>query len=324
MRYATFATPEDPQPRLGVVDDAHMIDVGASLAPAWPAVPRTLLGLILAGPDAWARVAPGLGLDGRASGGSRCAAACVAIPLGEIRWHAPIPRPRRNVICLGLNYAAHVREGAAALGRTAQFPAHPIFFSKMLTAVTGPYDDIAVDTTVTRQVDWEVELGVVIGAGGRNITRADAMRHVFGYTIVNDLSARDLQFRSREWLAGKSLDGFCPTGPVVVTADEFGDPRHTRLRLCVNGVEKQRGTTRDMIFPVDVILEALSLGMALEPGDLIATGTPDGVGFSRTPPEFLVAGDVVEAEVDGIGVLRNRITRPGPPLPAPRPTVQAI
>jgi 2-keto-4-pentenoate hydratase/2-oxohepta-3-ene-1,7-dioic acid hydratase in catechol pathway len=157
-------------------------------------------------------------------------------------------------------------------------------------------------------VDWEVELGVVIGKSGRNIARADALAHVFGYTVINDLSARDLQQAHMQWFKGKSLDGFCPMGPVVVTADEFGDPQTKRLQLRVNGVTKQDGHTANMIFPVDVIIEWLSKGLTLEPGDVIATGTPEGVGMGRTPKEFLQNGDVVETEVEGIGILRNRIT----------------
>jgi len=183
----------------------------------------------------------------------------------------------------------------------------PVIFTKAPTTISGPYDDVHVDRAATQQVDWEVELGVVIGTGGRNIARADALRHVFGYTVINDLSARDLQQQHMQWFKGKSLDGFCPMGPVIVTADEFGDPQNKRLQLRVNGTTKQDGHTSNMIFPVDVIIEWLSKGLTLEPGDVIATGTPEGVGMGRTPQEFLVDGDVVETEVEGIGILRNRI-----------------
>jgi 2-keto-4-pentenoate hydratase/2-oxohepta-3-ene-1,7-dioic acid hydratase in catechol pathway len=166
---------------------------------------------------------------------------------------------------------------------------------------------VAVDPSVTSQVDWEAELGVVIGIGGRNIARADALRHVFGYTAINDLSARDLQSQHLQWFKGKSLDGFCPSGPVIVTSDEFGDPQRARLQSRVNGAVKQDARTADMIFPVDAIIEWLSKGLTIEPGDIIATGTPEGVGMGRTPPEYLREGDVVEIEVEGVGVLRNRI-----------------
>jgi 2-keto-4-pentenoate hydratase/2-oxohepta-3-ene-1,7-dioic acid hydratase in catechol pathway len=160
---------------------------------------------------------------------------------------------------------------------------------------------------VTREVDWEAELGVIIGRTARNITRATALDHVFGYTIVNDVSARDVQKHHHQFFKGKSLDGFCPIGPVVVTADEFGGPQGKQITLKVNGVLKQNGNTRDMIFGVDAIIASLSHGMTLEAGDIIACGTPDGVGFARTPPEFLQDGDVMETAIEGIGTMRNRI-----------------
>jgi 2-keto-4-pentenoate hydratase/2-oxohepta-3-ene-1,7-dioic acid hydratase in catechol pathway len=228
--------------------------------------------------------------------------------LQSIRWHAPIPRPTKNVFCMGLNYLAHARESGAARGKEPKLPARPVLFTKAPTTVNGPYDDVPVDWSVTNEVDWEVELGVVIGRGGRDIPRSDALRHVFGYTVINDLSARELQVGHFQWFKGKSLDGFCPMGPVVVTADEFGDPQKKRLRTRVNGVSKQDASTSDMIFPVDSIIEWLTKGLTIEPGDIIATGTPEGVGLGRTPPEYLKDGDIVETEVEGIGVLRNRIT----------------
>jgi 2-keto-4-pentenoate hydratase/2-oxohepta-3-ene-1,7-dioic acid hydratase in catechol pathway len=300
MKYATFSTPSQTSPRLGFLRGDHMIDVAAALAGASPYAPSTLTGLIAAGPDIWQRAATLTDLtdaDLRAH----------AHPLASIRWHAPIPRPAKNVFCLGLNYAAHAKESSQARGREMKIPTVPVIFTKAPTTVSGPFDDVAVDRRVTQQVDWEVELGVVIGAGGRNIARADALRHVFGYTVINDLSARDLQQAHLQWFKGKSLDGFCPMGPVVVTADEFGEPQNKRLRLRVNGTTKQDGHTSNMIFPVDVIIEWLSKGLTLEPGDVIATGTPEGVGMGRTPQEFLADADVVETEVEGIGVLRNRI-----------------
>ena len=165
------------------------------------------------------------------------------------------------------------------------------------------------DEAATEQVDYEVELGVIVGVGGKNIVKANALGHVFGYTVINDVSARDVQFRHKQWFKGKSLDGFCPMGPLVVTADEFGSPQGKRITLRVNGETRQNATTADMIFPVDVMFEYLSQGLTLEPGDIIATGTPDGVGLGRVPPEYLKDGDVVEAEVEGIGVLRNRIAK---------------
>jgi 2-keto-4-pentenoate hydratase/2-oxohepta-3-ene-1,7-dioic acid hydratase in catechol pathway len=206
-----------------------------------------------------------------------------------------------------LNYRAHAQESAQARGRETRIPTVPVFFTKAPTTVNGPYGDVPIDASVTGKVDWEVELGVVIGRSGKNIPKNDALTHVFGYTVVNDISARDLQSDHMQWFKGKSLDGFCPMGPVVVTADEFGDPQTKRLQCRVNGVIKQDALTTDMIFPVDVIIEWLSKGLTLEAGDIIATGTPEGVGMGRTPQEFLKPGDVVETEIEGIGILRNRI-----------------
>jgi 2-keto-4-pentenoate hydratase/2-oxohepta-3-ene-1,7-dioic acid hydratase in catechol pathway len=225
----------------------------------------------------------------------------------EVRWHAPIPRPPKNVFCVGRNYAAHARESAAAFKTDASLPEIPVFFSKAPTTVIGPFDEIPRHATVTSQVDWEAELGVIIGRAGRNIAAADALSHVFGYTVINDVTARDLQRRHNQWFKGKSLDGSCPIGPVVVTADEFGDPQNKRITLRLNGVTKQDAVTSDMIFTVAAIIEWLSKGLTLEPGDIIATGTPEGVGMGRTPQEWLQSGDVIETEIEGIGVMRNRV-----------------
>jgi len=186
-------------------------------------------------------------------------------------------------------------------------PAPPTIFTKAITSLTEPFAEIAIDPSVSDKIDWEVELGVVIGKRGANIKRARAMDHVFGYTVVNDVTARDIQNGwGGQYFKGKSLDRSSPTGPWVVTKDEVDDPQTLKLFLRVNGTVKQEGDTRDMIYPVDAIIEWVSKGMTLLPGSLIATGTPDGVGFARTPPEFLKPGDVMETEVQGIGLLRNR------------------
>jgi 2-keto-4-pentenoate hydratase/2-oxohepta-3-ene-1,7-dioic acid hydratase in catechol pathway len=298
MKYGLFSTSANPVPRLGVLDTQGVIDLAALPAGAWPGEqPASLQDLIEQGPEAWQRARQLMASPGRLA----------ATPPGDVRWHAPLGRPRRNVFCLGLNYQAHAKESSQARGREFKIPTVPVIFTKATTTVCGPTDDVPVDRGVTQQVDWEVELGVVIGRGGKNIARADALSHVFGYTVINDVSARDLQQQHMQWFKGKSLDGFCPMGPVVVTADEFGDPQARRLRLRVNGATKQDASTADMIFPVDVIIEWLSKGLTLEAGDIIATGTPEGVGMGRTPQEFLADGDIVEAEVEGIGVIRNRI-----------------
>lgn len=228
-------------------------------------------------------------------------------PLERARLLAPIPAPRRNIMCLGWNYAEHSREAAAARGREAKLPQHPIVFTKATRTANGPYAPIPYDPAASEQVDWEAELGVVVGRAGKNIARDDAMTYVFGYTAINDVTARDLQSQHVQFFKGKSLDGFCPMGPWIVTADEIPDPHHLRVRCLVNGVVKQDGNTEQFLFDIPAILASLSRGMTLEAGDIIATGTPSGVGFARTPPEFLRPGDVVEVEVEGVGRLRNRI-----------------
>jgi 2-keto-4-pentenoate hydratase/2-oxohepta-3-ene-1,7-dioic acid hydratase in catechol pathway len=225
--------------------------------------------------------------------------------LAELTLLPPLDPPRGNVLAIGRNYQKHAEEGARALN-TEVGP--PTIFTKAVTTISGPYADIPIDSSVSDSIDWEVELGVVVGRRGRNIKRQNALEHVFGYTVLNDVTARDIQNGwGGQWFKGKSLDGYCPTGPWVVTADEVPDPRSLQLHLRVNGELKQDANTRDMIYPVDAIIEWLSVGMTLLPGMLIATGTPEGVGFARTPPEFLHPGDVLETEVEGIGSLRNRV-----------------
>ena len=227
--------------------------------------------------------------------------------LQDVEVLAPLPAPRGNVIAIGRNYQAHAEESARAAGKAVD---PPTVFTKAVTTVAGPYDDVVIDPGVTNQVDWEVELGVVMGRAGRNIARESALQHVFGYIALNDVSARDIQFGwGGQYFKGKSLDGFCPTGPWIVTRDEIADPQSLRLLLRVNGVAKQDANTNDMINPVDAIIEWVSRGMTIPAGVIIATGTPDGVGFARTPPEFLKSGDVMETEVEHIGTLRNRIVR---------------
>lgn len=229
------------------------------------------------------------------------------IALADIELLPPLPRPRKNVICLGLNYAAHVQESLSTKGQAVEIPEHPVVFTKAVTAVTGPHADIPLQATLTQQFDWEAELGVIIGRGGRNIVESDALSHVFGYTVINDLTARDLQRRHKQFFLGKSLDGSCPIGPWIVTADEIGDPQNLDVRCWVNGILKQEGNTRQQLFSVARTVSLLSGIMTLEPGDIISTGTPEGVGFARQPPEFLAVGDVVECEVSGVGRIRNRI-----------------
>jgi 2-keto-4-pentenoate hydratase/2-oxohepta-3-ene-1,7-dioic acid hydratase in catechol pathway len=227
--------------------------------------------------------------------------------LNEVQLAAPIPRPAKNVMCLGLNYAEHAKESAQARGREATQLEAPLFFTKAPTTVNGPYSPLVIDPSVSTQIDWEAELAVIIGRGGKNIREADSLNHVFGYTVLNDVSARDLQALHKQFFKGKSIDGYCPMGPWIVTADEIPDPQNLKLCLRVNGATKQDDTTGNMIFSVRTIISVLSQGMTLEPGDIIATGTPSGVGFARKPPEFLKPGDVMETEIEGIGIMKNPV-----------------
>ncbi|MBI2815682.1 MAG: fumarylacetoacetate hydrolase family protein [Acidobacteria bacterium] len=302
MRLATFSYINDPVLRLGVVRNDQLLDLPTLLGSHSREFPATMLELIERGPQVWRRMSE---LIEQCASGELPVHARVSPEQAVL--HAPIPRPRKNVVCLGLNYVAHMEESAKARGREVKIPEAPVFFTKAPTAVAGPNDAIAWDQAVTSQVDFEAELGVIIGIGGKNISRQEALDHVFGYTVINDFSARDLQLGHYQWFKGKSLDGFCPIGPHVVTADEFGDPQTKKICLRVNGETKQSADTSQMIFTVAVIIEFLSRGMTLEPGDIISTGTPEGVGLGRTPPEYLNDGDLVETEVEGIGVLRNRI-----------------
>ncbi len=238
-----------------------------------------------------------------------------ALPVGSVRLLAPVDPPR-NVFCMGLNYLAHVEESPAR-----QVPKEPVWFTKATTSIVGPEEDVVVDPALTSQLDWEVELAVVLRRGGRRIPASRALDHVLGYTVLNDLSARDVQFaRGGQWFYGKSLDGLCPVGPVLVTSEEIPDPQDLELWLRVNGQVRQHGFTRDMIFSVAQAIEDLSRGITLLAGDVIATGTPAGMGFGQNPPVFLRHGDVVEAEISRIGVLRNRIVFGDAAEPDPGPS----
>jgi 2-keto-4-pentenoate hydratase/2-oxohepta-3-ene-1,7-dioic acid hydratase in catechol pathway len=224
--------------------------------------------------------------------------------LSDLEVLAPLDRPRGNVIAIGRNYQKHADETAHVAGHEAS---PPTIFTKAITSLTEPFADIVLDPNISDKLDWEVELAIIIGTGGANIQSARAMDHVFGYTALNDVTARDIQSNwGGQYFKGKSLDRSSPTGPWVVTKDEL-DPKALNLFLRVNGTVKQEGNTSDMIYPVDAVIEWASRGMTLLPGSIIATGTPDGVGFARTPPEYLRPGDVMETEVEGIGLLRNRI-----------------
>ena len=283
-------------PRLGLLLQDRVIDLAGAGRSLGLALPDDMLAFIDAG-------------DAALSAARQVAEACAdpvvltreSRPLAETKLLAPIPKPRRNVVCVGINYAEHAAESRVTQG----LPEYPVYFTKPPSTVIGPEDAIPWHGHVSTRIDWEVELVAVIGRRGIDITEEHALDYVFGYTAGNDVTARDLQARHQQWYKGKGLDGFCPLGPWIVTADEVPDPQ--RLRLRVNGETKQDASTSDMIFGVAALVAVWSQGMTLEPGDLLMTGTPSGVGFARKPPEYLKPGDVVEAEIDAIGVLRNTV-----------------
>ena len=290
MRFATYNYKGQRQVGAVAADGLSVTALDMKSAPAG----RGMLGLI----------------EQIAGGGAQPAAAGPAIPLGDVRLEAPIPVPRRNVWCVGRNYHAHAKELQASVfkNNTADPASWPIVFTKAPETVVGPNDSVVMPgDQVSRQIDYEAELTIVIGKGGKNIPRDKAMDHVFGYTIVNDVTARDVQMRHQQWDLGKSFDTFCPMGPWIVTADEL-DGSNTRVRLWVNGELRQDARTTDLIFDLPSLIETCSRGITLYPGDLIATGTPSGVGMGMTPPSWLKAGDTVRIAIDGLGEIENRFT----------------
>ncbi len=284
MRLVTFRG--DGGPRLGALRNGdEVVEIEQ---------PGGMLALIDAGRDGMARLESAMS-----------SARARSHRLDAVSLLPPLPTPRGNVIAIGRNYEKHAAETARLEGRE---PGPPTIFTKAITSLADPYADIAIDPAVSDKIDWEVELALVIGRSGGNIKRSEARDHVFGYMVFNDVTARDIQSGwGGQFFKGKSLDRSSPSGPWIVTADEIPDPQALRLELRVNGETKQAGSTSDMIYSVDAILEWASRGMTIPAGTIIATGTPDGVGFARTPPEFLQPGDVMETEVEGLGLLRNRV-----------------
>lgn len=305
LRLLTFACPGAI--RLGALEGDDVVDLDR----AHPELPAALADLVAAGEPALelARAAAAeITARCEAAGGrAELARRGKIYPLAAVRVLAPFPRPRRNIICVGRNYLKHAEEGARARGEQFKPPEYPEFFTKPPNAVVGHEGVFPLDDQVTQRLDYEAELAVVIGRHGRNIPRERAYEYVFGYTVANDLSAREVQRRHGQWFKGKALDHSCPLGPVVVPHGDLGDPQRLDLRLRVNAETRQHANTKDMTWAVPDILFWLSRGTTLEPGDIILTGTPEGVGSGRTPPSFLKPGDVVEAEIEGIGTLRTHI-----------------
>jgi 2-keto-4-pentenoate hydratase/2-oxohepta-3-ene-1,7-dioic acid hydratase in catechol pathway len=301
MRLVTFGNTAEPM--LGIVEQDMLLNVAAA-ASHFDAIsiPGSMLELITSGPVGMSSLR---GLLEQAE--TARTNPSLWMPVSSTTLLAPIPRPAKNVFCVGRNYKLHIEEGARARGVPVVFPTVPEYFSKPPTAVIGPDAYIRLDSRLTQQLDYEVELALIIGRKCRDISVDQAMDAVFGYTVLNDISARDLQKSHNQWFKGKGLDTYCPFGPSVVTADEYGDPSGKRITLRVNGKTRQDSNTRDLLFNCATIVSVLSAGLTLEPGDIIATGTPSGVALGMTPQAWLVDGDVVEAEVEGIGILRNTV-----------------
>lgn len=299
MKLITFQN-RKLQTRLGALVDGLAIDIERLGAAAGVALPDNMLDFIDAAPASLERTRELLGkfADSWPVG--------VATPASNVRLLAPIPRPRKNIFGIGLNYVEHVAESARTLDTSTDLPKQPVVFSKPPTSVIGPGDAIEHNANITQQLDWEVELAVVIGATCRRISQENAMDAVFGYTVINDISARDCR-RAGQWIFSKGQDTFAPMGPCIVTADEVADPHNLNLWLKVNGQIKQQSNTRHLLFNIPTLIADISSAITLEPGDIIATGTPSGVGAGRNPQEWLWPGDVVELGVESIGELRNPV-----------------
>lgn len=295
MHLITFL--EGGQSRVGVLDPQRR-EV-CDLSRAAPDLPRDMLAFIGEGDGALAEAARAV-----AGGAGRLAAE-------EVRLLAPVPEPVRNLICIGKNYRDHAEEVqsmiATGSGATEAIPKRPIIFSKATTSVIGPLETVPAWLDPTQSADYEGELGVVIGRGGRGIGRSNAMEHVYGYTIINDVTSRRMQRGHHQWFLGKSIDGFCPMGPSIVTADEIPEPGRLRLQTYVNGELRQDASVSSLIFDIPTLIETLAATMTLIPGDIIATGTPSGVGVGFKPPRFLEKGDVVRISIDPIGALENPV-----------------
>lgn len=300
MRLVTYRASIESESRLGVLADDLVIDVAILGVRANVPLPSRMLDFIDLGPVALTELKALLEeAKGRWPVGG-------ALPLANITLLAPIPRPRKNIFGIGLNYVEHVAESAKSLDTSQDLPKQPVIFSKPPTTVIGPGDPIVHRGDITQQLDWEVELACVIGRTARRVSTEEALNYVFGYTVCIDMSARDNR-RAGQWIYSKGQDSYAPLGPCIVTADEIPDPQTLDLWLTVNAVEKQRSNTRHMLFKVDYLISDISQGITLEPGDIIATGTPAGVGAGRNPQEWVWPGDVIEAEVVGIGKLRHPV-----------------
>ena len=308
MKLVTFSPPEQGR-RVGALVQGHVIDLLA--ASGDDPVFATMLGLVAAGPPSLIRAAS---LCADLSAGLTTGVDANEVddpgpcyPVSSVRLAAPIPRPAKNVFCVGLNYRSHVEQNARALGQPIEIPAIPLFFSKPVTAVIGPGDAVVYDPRLTNKLDFEVELAVVIAKKGTWITPEEAHDYIFGFTIVNDVSARDLQWRTSQFFYGKGQDSYCPMGPAILTAEEMPSLADVLLELTVNGELRQSEPAGNMLFPPEVAIAELSKGITLEPGDVISLGTPGGCGYQTVPPRFLRPGDLIECRAGPIGALQNHV-----------------
>lgn len=305
MRFATISSDAGPVAAVQLAD-GRFLPIAAACAGNGVTNAALLEGslqrVIEGGDDALATVSA---LVRRAEAGD---ADLTGLAVSDAVLLAPLPQPRKNVFCVGRNYADHIAEGARAQNTTVAVTEVPVYFTKPSTAVIGPGATVPIFSHVSTQIDYEVELAIVIGTAGRDIPKARAHDHIWGYTILNDVTARDVQRRhGGQYFKGKGLDGSCPIGPVVVTRDEVSDPQNMAIRCLVNGELRQNSTTAKMIFDIPTLIASLSEGLTLEPGDILATGTPSGVGYAMTPPNFLKDGDEVVCEIEGIGRLANPV-----------------
>ncbi|MFC7772711.1 fumarylacetoacetate hydrolase family protein [Flavobacterium sp. GCM10027622] len=299
MKLLTYSI-EDSEPRLGFIHNNQVIDMEDFGDVSNFPLPKTMLELIDMGFDVIAEI------NDLIEETSEKQFAEIAYDVNDVTFLAPIPKPRKNIIGIGLNYTEHVAESARTLDTTGKLPQKPIIFSKPPTTVTATNTDIIKNKKLTQQLDWEVELAVIIGKKGKYVSKEDALDYVFGYTVINDISARDCR-REGQWIVSKGQDTFAPMGPILVTKDEIKNPHNLNLSLKLNGIEKQNSNTQFLLFNINDLIEDLSIVFTLEPGDIIATGTPAGVGAGRDPQEWMHHGDVVEATVEGIGTIVNTI-----------------
>ncbi|WP_067733921.1 fumarylacetoacetate hydrolase family protein [Novosphingobium naphthalenivorans] len=300
MRLVTYRSTVESEARLGAIVGDLVVDLALLGAADGIVLPATMLEFIDHGPQA---VKAADALVGKFADGFPVG---TAWPLANVTLLAPIPRPRKNIFGIGLNYTEHVAESAKSLDTSPDLPRQPVIFSKPPTTVVGPGDPILHNKNITQQLDWEVELATIIGTRAKGVSRENALAYVFGYTVLIDMSARDCR-RAGQWIYSKGQDSFAPMGPWIVTADEIPDPQTLDLWLTVNGAEKQRSNTAYMLFKVDELVADISQGITLEPGDIIATGTPAGVGAGREPQEWVWPGDTIVATVEGIGTLRHPV-----------------